>query len=87
LKLERVKDKLRRYEESQEKIKKNQELEAQILKAQLRIDELINQKRGFERQQVQNANQIQNFEDKISKNTDLITKIGQEFEREKVYKL
>ena len=87
LKLERVKDKLKRYEESQEKIKKNQELEAQILKAQLRIDELINQKRGFERQQVQNANQIQNFEDKISKNTDLITKIGQEFEREKVYKL
>jgi DNA repair exonuclease SbcCD ATPase subunit len=87
LRLERVKDKLRRYEESQEKIKKNQELEAQILKAQLRIDELINQKRGFERQQVQNANQIQNFEDKISKNTDLITKIGQEFEREKVYKL
>ena len=87
MKLERVKDKLRRYEESQEKIKKNQELEAQILKAQLRIDELINQKRGFERQQVQNANQIQNFEDKISKNTDLITKIGQEFEREKVYKL
>ena len=87
LKLERVKDKLRRYEESQEKIKKNQELEAQILKAQLRIDELINQKRGFERQQVQNANQIQNLEDKISKNTDLITKIGQEFEREKVYKL
>jgi DNA repair exonuclease SbcCD ATPase subunit len=87
LRLERVKDKLRRYEDSQEKIKKNQELEAQILKAQLRIDELINQKRGFERQQVQNANQIQNFEDKISKNTDLITKIGQEFEREKVYKL
>ena len=87
LKLERVKDKLIRYEESQEKIKKNQELEAQILKAQLRIDELINQKRGFERQQVQNANQIQNLEDKISKNTDLITKIGQEFEREKVYKL
>ncbi len=87
LKLERVKDKLKRYEESQEKIKKNQELEAQILKAQLRIDELINQKRGFERQQVQNANQIQNLEDKINKNTDLITKIGQEFEREKVYKL
>ncbi len=87
LKLERVKDKLKRYEESQEKIKKNQELEAQIVTAQLRIDELINQKRGFERQQVQNANQIQNLEDKINKNTDLITKIGQEFEREKVYKL
>ena len=87
LKLERVKDKLKRYEESQEKIKKNQELEAQILKAQLRIDELINQKRNFERQQVQNSNQIENLETKISKNTDLITKIGQEFEKEKVYKL
>jgi DNA repair exonuclease SbcCD ATPase subunit len=87
LKLERVKDKLKRYEESQEKIKKNQELEAQIVKAQLRIDDLINQKRVFERQQVQNANQIENLETKISKNTDLITKIGQEFEKEKVYKL
>ena len=87
LKLERVKDKLKKYEESQEKIKKNQELEAQILKAQLRIDELINQKRNFERQQVQNSNQIENLETKISKNTDLITKISQEFEKEKVYKL
>lgn len=87
LKLERVKDKLKRYEESQEKIKKNQELEAQIVKAQLRIDDLISQKRIFERQQVQNANQIENLETKISKNTDLITKIGQEFEKEKVYKL
>jgi len=87
LKLERVKDKLKRYEESQEKIKKNQELEAQIVKAQLRIDDLISQKRVFERQQVQNANQIENLETKISKNTDLITKIGQEFEKEKVYKL
>ena len=87
LKLERVKDKLKRYEESQEKIKKNQELDIQIVKSQLRIDELISQKRMFERQQVQNSNQIENLETKINKNTDLISKISQEFEKEKVYKL
>jgi DNA repair exonuclease SbcCD ATPase subunit len=41
MKLEQAKDKLKRYQEVQDKIKKNNEVDAQLVKAGLRIDELI----------------------------------------------
>ena len=53
----------------------------------MRIDELINSKRELERKITQNSNVITNATDKISKNQDLIEKIKQEFEREKLYKI
>jgi len=87
LKIERAKDTLKRYEESQEKIKTNQDIDAKIIKAQLRIDELINQKRELEKKQTQNGNLITNAETKIQKNKDLIEKIKLEFEKEKVYNI
>ena len=87
LKLERVKDKLKKYEDSQEKIKKNLELDTQIVKAQIRIDDLINIKRNKERELIQNQNQIDNNNTKISRNTEIIEQISKEFEKEKIYKL
>jgi len=87
LKLERVKDKLKKYEDSQEKIKKNLELDTQIVKAQIRIDDLINVKRNKERELIQNQNQIDNNNTKISRNTEIIEQISKEFEKEKIYKL
>jgi DNA repair exonuclease SbcCD ATPase subunit len=87
LKIERAKDTLKRYEESQEKIKTNQDIDAKVIKAQLRIDELINQKRELEKKQTQNGNLISNSETKIQKNKDLIEKIKLEFEKEKVYNI
>jgi len=87
LKLDRAKDKLKRYEESQEKIKKNLDLDAQIVKAQVRIDDLINTKRNKERELVQNSNQVDNHNTKITRNTELIEQISKEFEKEKIYKL
>lgn len=87
LKLEQVKDKLKRYEEVQDKIKKNNEIEAQLLKAGLRIDELINEKRGYEKVQNTNSTRIETIESRIEKNKDLILKIAEEFEREKIYKI
>jgi DNA repair exonuclease SbcCD ATPase subunit len=87
LKLEKAKDTLKRYEDSQEKIKKNQDIDAKLIKAQMRIDELINQKRNFERQQTQNSNLISNLKIKIQKNQELIEKIKEEFEKEKLYKV
>lgn len=87
LKLEKAKDKLKKYEESQEKIKKNLDLDAQIVKAQVRIDDLINIKRNKERELVQNQNQIDNNNTKITRNTELIEQISKEFEKEKIYKL
>ena len=87
LKLGQVKDKLKRYEEVQDKIKKNNEVDAQLVKAGLRIDELINEKRGYERVQTTNQNQIENLQARIEKNNGVILKIAEEFEREKIYKI
>ena len=87
LKLSQVKDKLRRYEEVQDKIKKNNEIDAQLVKAGLRIDELINEKRGYERTQTTNSTRIESLESRIEKNNDIILKIAEEFEREKIYKI
>jgi len=87
LKLDKAKETSKRYEESQDKIKKNQEIDATIIKAQLRIDELINEKRNLEKQQSLNTNSITNLKTKIEKNKELIEKIKQEFEKEKLYKV
>lgn len=87
LKLTQVKDKLRRYEEVQDKIKKNNEIDAQLVKAGLRIDELINEKRGYEKTQTTNSTRIESLEARIEKNNDIILKIAEEFEREKIYKI
>lgn len=46
LKLGQVEDKLKRYQEVQDKIKKNNEIDGQLVKANMRIDELISEKRG-----------------------------------------
>jgi DNA repair exonuclease SbcCD ATPase subunit len=87
LKLGQAKDKLKRYEEVQDKIKKNNEIDAQLVKAGLRIDELIGEKRGYERIQATNQNQIENLLARIEKNNGIILKIVEEFEREKIYKI
>ena len=87
LKLEQSEDKLKRYEEVQDKIKKNNEIEGKLVKANMRIDELIGEKRGYERIQTTNTNQIENLEGRIEKNNETILKIAEEFEREKIYKI
>jgi len=87
LKLGQAKDKLKRYEEVQDKIKKNNDIDAQLLKAGLRIDELIGEKRGYEKVQNTNSTRIETLESRIEKNNELILKIAEEFEREKIYKI
>ena len=87
LKLGQAKDKLKRYEEVQDKIKKNNDIDAQLVKAGLRIDELINEKRSYERVLATNQNQIENLLARIEKNNGFILKIAEEFEREKIYKM
>ena len=87
LKLQQSKDKLVRYQEVQDKIKKNNDVDAQLIKAGLRIDELINEKRGYERILSTSQVQIDNLNNRIEKNNDIILKIAEEFEKEKIYKL
>jgi DNA repair exonuclease SbcCD ATPase subunit len=87
LKLEQSVDKLKRYEDVQDKIRKNNEIEGQLVKASMRIDELIGEKRGYERIQTSNTTQIENLNARIEKNNEFILKIAEEFEREKIYKI
>jgi DNA repair exonuclease SbcCD ATPase subunit len=87
MRLGQLETKLSQYESVQEKIKKNNEIDAQIIKANMRIDDLINEKRGYERIQSQNQVKIDQLTTKIEKNHELILQIAEEFEKEKVYKL
>ena len=87
MKLEQLEGKLKDYEAVQEKIKKNNDIDAQLLKASMRIDDLINEKRGYERIQSQNQVKIEQLEGKIDKNQGFILQIAEEFEKEKIYKL
>ena len=87
LKLEALRVKLTRYEEVQDKIKQNNDIDAKLIKANLRIDELIGQKRGYERIQSTNQNQIETLIARIEKNNGLVLKIAEEFEKEKIYKI
>ena len=87
LKLEQTQEKLRRYQEVQDKIKKNNEIDAQLIKANMRIEDLVSEKRGYEKTLTTNQNQIKNLEQQIESNNDLILRIAEEFEREKIYKI
>ena len=87
LKLSQTQEKLKRYQEVQDKIKKNNEIDSQLVKANLRIDELISEKRGYEKTLTTNQLQIKGLESQIENNNDLILKIAEEFEREKIYKI
>ena len=82
-----LEDRLKRYHEVQEKIKKNNQLEQQIIKANMRISELETLKKGYETTITTNRIYIDNLETKINKNRDYIKKIAEEFEKEKVYKI
>lgn len=87
LKHSQLSDRKKRYNEVQDKIKKNKDIDSQLMKASMRIDELISEKRGYERVITSNQINITNFIDKISRNNDFILRITEEFEREKIYKI
>jgi DNA repair exonuclease SbcCD ATPase subunit len=87
LKINKTKEDLRKYYEVQDKIKKNNEVEAQLVKASLRIDELINERRNYEKLSITSQNEITNLESKIEKNNEVMSKLLEEFEKEKIYKI
>jgi len=87
IKLNQTKDKLKRYQDVQDKIKKNNDIDTQLMKANSRIDELINEKRGYEKTIAVNQTQIENLTNRIEKNSEFILQIAEEFEREKIYKI
>ena len=86
-KRESLEAKLNRYGEMQDVIKSNEQVESQIIKANLRLEEL---KRELEQTQRAISNsefQIKQNEDKIDANLKTIEKIAEEQEKEIKYKL
>lgn len=87
LKMGVLKDKLKRYEEIQDKIKQNQQIDSMLIKADLRLDELDGMKRTKNNSITTNEYEIKSKEEKISNNKKLIVKIKEEEEKEKIYKI
>ena len=86
LKLANVEGKLERYHQVQTKIEKNKSIEEQIIKANIRIDEIEREKTSHTSKISSNKTMIQNCERDIKTKQDIITQIASEFEKEKIYK-
>ena len=86
LKLANAEGKLERYHQVQTKIEKNKSIEEQIIKANLRIDEIEREKTSHTSKISSNKTMIQNCERDIKTKQDIITQIASEFEKEKIYK-
>lgn len=87
LKIGTLKDKLKRYGEIQDKIKQNQQIDSMLIKADLRLDELDATKRTKNGSISTNEYEIKNKKEKIANNENLIVKIKEEEEKEKIYKI
>ena len=87
LKIKGLQERLTKYNELQDKITSNEKIETQLIKAGLRLDDLDVEKNNTTKKINSNDYQIQTFKDKIEQNLKTIVKIGEEAEREKIYKI
>jgi DNA repair exonuclease SbcCD ATPase subunit len=86
-KKETLEGKLGRYEEMQDVIKTNEQIESQIIKANLRLQELKSEEEQVKRSITNFEYQIKQNKDKIESNLKTIVKIAEEQEKEIKYKL
>ena len=87
LKIGSLNDKIKRWEEIQDKIQENQKIEAQLIKADVRLDDLENQRRTINTTITTNEGSIKSLEEKIETNQKKIVTIKEEEEKEKIYKI
>jgi DNA repair exonuclease SbcCD ATPase subunit len=87
MKIDKLNDKLKKYEEIQEKITANNKIEELLIKANLRLEELEREKTKVNNEISTLTFQNTTFSEKIDTNKNLIEKIKQEAEREKIYKI
>jgi DNA repair exonuclease SbcCD ATPase subunit len=87
LKIGVLNDKIKRWEEIQDKVQENQKIEAQLIKADVRLDDLENQRRTINTSITTNEGSIKSFEEKIETNQKKIVTIKEEEEKEKIYKI
>ena len=87
LMIEALKTKLERYTEVQDKVIENNKTDGLLIKAGIRIDELEGEKKTIETSISNNKFTITNLTTKITSNLETIRKIGEEAERERIYKI
>ena len=87
LKITSLKDKIKRWEEIQDKIQENQKIDSMLIKADVRLDELDNQKNKINTLISNNEFTIKSLEEKIDNNKKTIIKIQEEEGKEKIYKI
>ena len=86
-KRESLEAKLNRYGEMQDIIKSNEQVEGQIIKANLRLEELKREEEQINRNITNFEFQIKQNDDKVLSNLKTIEKIAEEQEKEMKYKL
>jgi DNA repair exonuclease SbcCD ATPase subunit len=87
MKIKGLEDKLEKFNLLQDKISTNNKIETQLIKANLRLDELDREKSSVKRILDSNNYQIQSLKDKIEQNIQMIEKIKVEAEKERIYKV
>jgi len=87
MKIKGLEDKLEKFNLLQDKISTNNKIETQLIKANLRLDELDREKSSVQRILDSNNYQIQSLKDKIEQNIQMIEKIKVEAEKERIYKV
>jgi len=87
LKISGLKDKLKRWEEIQDKIQENQKIDSQLIKADLRLEELEIEKTRLNSLISGNQISISSYNEKIENNKNKILKIKEEENKEKIYKI
>ena len=87
LKISALKDKLKRWEEIQDKIQENQKIDGQLIKADLRLEELEREKTRINSLISGNQVSSSSLTEKIDNNKKMIVKIKEEEEKEKIYKI
>jgi DNA repair exonuclease SbcCD ATPase subunit len=87
LKIGSLNDKIKRWEEIQDKIQENQKIDSLLIKADVRLDELENKRRTINTSITTNEGTIKSLEEKIEDAKKKIVTIKEEEEKEKIYKI
>ena len=87
LKIEKSNQTLGRYNNLLDKIKENEKIDSLLIRAGIRIEDLERQKSQKEQEITTSESKITNLNEKIKNNLNMIIKIGEEEEKEKLYKI
>ena len=87
LKKKGVEETLKRFKEQEVKVKENNKIDEVLLKADMRLDELTNEKESVNSNITTSKNNIDKYKDKIEELNNFIDRIKEEEEKLRIYKI